>query len=97
MGASLPCLLTGAGSCRGKITLALAGLFLFWPAFVWHGKGGFTGTEWEWDIHTTVACCIWWESLLLIAVVIAVVLVLEKANSQRIREAEREASLPPLR
>jgi hypothetical protein len=51
--------------------LVLAGLFLFWPAFVWHGEGGFSGTEWKWDIHTTVACCIWWGSLIVMLLIIA--------------------------
>ena len=27
----------------------------FWPVMVWHGEGGPTGTDWRWDIHSTVA------------------------------------------
>ena len=27
----------------------------FWPAMVWHGEGGPTGTAWRWDIHSTIA------------------------------------------
>jgi len=32
----------------------------FWPAMVWHGEGGPTGTAWRWDIHSTIGCLIWW-------------------------------------
>jgi hypothetical protein len=37
----------------------------FWPAMVWHGEGGPTGTAWQWDVRSTIGCCIWWGFLLL--------------------------------
>jgi hypothetical protein len=36
------------------IVFAVA-LLGFWPAMVWHGYGGPTGTAWRWDIHSTIA------------------------------------------
>jgi hypothetical protein len=32
----------------------------FWPAMVWHGYGGPSGTSWRWDIHSTIAEAVYW-------------------------------------
>ena len=42
-------------------------LTLCWPALVWHGYGGPMGTDWRWDIHSTIACLVYWGVLIFIA------------------------------
>ncbi len=41
----------------GPAILVIGGIILtcFWPVLVWHGEGGVTGTDWRWDIHSTIA------------------------------------------
>jgi hypothetical protein len=62
---------TWGGCWSGLLGLALAGLFLFWPAFVWHGEnGGIAHDGWSWDVHTTIACCVWWGCLVVVPLII---------------------------
>ena len=50
-----------AGAAGPVILLGLILIVIgFWPAMVWHGEGGPSGTAWQWDIHSTIGCCVWW-------------------------------------
>jgi hypothetical protein len=42
----------------------------FWPAMVWHGEGGPTGTAWQWNVDSTIGCCLWWGSWAVIALIV---------------------------
>jgi len=58
----MPSMKKGDYGLIGPLVL-FGGLFAvigFWPAMVWHGEGGPTGTAWRWDIHSTAGCLVWW-------------------------------------
>jgi hypothetical protein len=42
----------------------------FWPAMVWHGDGGPTGTAWRWNIDSTVAELTYFGAIAFVTVVI---------------------------
>jgi hypothetical protein len=43
------------GIVEWGLVLVAVMVVLGWPAMVWHGKGGPTGNDWRWDIHSTIA------------------------------------------
>ena len=55
------------------LVIAVVAVIGFWPAMVWHGYGGPTGTAWRWDIHSTVGCCVWWSVTIVPLVIAAIV------------------------
>jgi hypothetical protein len=66
----------------------------FWPAMVWHGEGGPTGTAWRWDVHSTIGCCIWWGFWVF---GIACWLIGKKLDQREKRPAPGPSSGPPMR
>jgi hypothetical protein len=67
----------------------LAFLLSCWPALVWHGEGGLSGTAWEWNGQSWVACGVWWAIL---AVLTIPVVVNARKTSLRRTTAVREES-----
>jgi hypothetical protein len=54
----------------GLLIVGVVAVVGFWPAMVWHGEGGPSGTAWQWNIDSTIGCCIWWGSWVLLALII---------------------------
>jgi hypothetical protein len=47
----------------GLLVIGAIAVIGFWPAMVWHGYGGPTGTAWRWDIHSTIAELVYWGTI----------------------------------
>jgi hypothetical protein len=47
----------------GFLILCVVAVIGFWPAMVWHGYGGPTGTAWRWDIHSTIAEAVYFGAI----------------------------------
>ena len=78
-----------AGSAGPLILLAgILAAIGFWPAMVWHGYGGPTGTAWRWDVHSTIACCIWWGACALVSLLVY-------ADRRAARRRAVPPSMPP--
>jgi hypothetical protein len=73
----------------GLVVIFVVALVGFWPAMVWHGEGGPTGTAWEWNVDSTVGCCIWWGIWVL---GLTVAFVSASAGRRRAIRAEDRAS-----
>jgi hypothetical protein len=78
----------------GLLVIGLVAVVGFWPAMVWHGEGGPSGTAWEWDIHSTIACCVWW-SLTIVPLLIAAIVEAHKKKRALHPPLPRPSPPPP--
>jgi hypothetical protein len=52
----------------GFLIICAVAVLGFWPAMVWHGEGGPSGTAWQWDVHSTIGCLVYWGVLIFVCV-----------------------------